>query len=373
MKKLLAPAFLFTLLLLVLAELGARLFLAPRVPFCPQYFSHTDSYQNAPWIKDYDREIFTSYNSTWRSYVYWRRTPHQGKYINIDRQGIRYTTPSNLTDGEARKKLKIFMFGGSTMWGEGVRDQYTLPSLVCQDLSVHKIKAGITNFGEVGYVNTQELIELVLQLERGNIPDVVVFYDGFNDVYSAWQNSMEGLPQNESNRELEYNITKRYNTLRKEFFLKTIDQFYLTKTLKNWTNIGRPSKSAVKDTNGLEKKILDVYLNNIKIIVALGKAYGFVPIFYWEPVIYTKKNLTHFEQKYISKPIGALYDTTHALLKVNQSKLVDYNFHDITGLFLETKEPVYLDYCHSNEEAHKIIARRIAQDITAAVGVAPTP
>lgn len=363
-----------TLLLLIAGEVAFTLYY--KLTLAPQdflYFRQTDSYKDAPWIKDYDKEMFSSYNSAWKSYVYWRRKPHQGKYINIDQQGIRFTSPSGLSDAEALKKLKIFMFGGSTMWGEGVRDPYTIPSLVSQDLSARKIKAEITNFGEVGYVNTQELLELMLQLERGNVPDVAVFYDGFNDVYAALQNKAEGLPQNESNRELEYNLSKRYNTLRKVFLEKTVDRFYLGVALKSMVAKFRPPKAAPKQIEGLEKKVLNVYSNNIKIIAALGKAYGFVPIFYWQPVIYAKKELTPFEQKYRSEPIGDLYNKTYALLKANQSTFANYHFHDISNLFFETKGPVYLDYCHVNEEAHKIIARRMGQDIARAVGVDPSP
>ena len=49
------------------------------------------------------------------------------------------------------------------------------------------------------------MMELFLQLREGNIPDLVVFYDGVNDVFSAYQQGKAGIPQNENNREKEFN------------------------------------------------------------------------------------------------------------------------------------------------------------------------
>lgn len=329
----------------------------------PDYFQQSPSYKNLPWARDYDNELFSSYNTSWRPYVYWRRTPFKGKYINIDEHGIRYTAPGEVNNGNAAKKLKIFMFGGSTMWGEGVRDQFTLPSLVGKDLAARHINAEITNFGEVAYVNTQELIELVLQLERGNIPNFVIFYDGFNDVFAALQNHTAGFSQFESKRELEYNISTRYNQLKKVFLLNTLDRYYLGKVIKSLSSKLSYKIPFSQKSNNLEKDIVDVYLNNLIIINALGKAYGFVPLFYWQPVIYTKNTLTPFEKRFAPKPFGDLYRQAQAVMQANYQKFAPYHFFDISGIFAGDNHEVYLDFCHVNEDANQIIAHRISADL----------
>ena len=46
----------------------------------------------------------------------------------------------------------------------------------------------VRNYGETGWVSTQELIKLMLELKRtGRKPDLVIFYDGANDVYLPYQ------------------------------------------------------------------------------------------------------------------------------------------------------------------------------------------
>jgi lysophospholipase L1-like esterase len=361
-----------TLLLILFLEVTCALVyhLLPRKSG-PDYFQESASYKNSPWIHDYDKELFSSYNTSWRPYVYWRRTPHKGKYINIDERGIRYTVPGKVAAGDAAKKLKIFMFGGSTLWGEGVRDQFTIPSQLAQDLAARGLSTEITNFGEVAYVNTQELIELVLQLERGNIPDVVIFYDGYNDVYAALQNQAAGFTQFEWKRELEYNISTRYNKLKKVFLLNSLDRYYLGKLIKSLSNKLSYQEPFSQKSKTLKNDVVEVYLNNLKIITALGKAYGFVPLFYWQPVIYTKKTLTPFEKRFATEPLGDFYRQSQAVMRARSQEFAPYHFFDISGLFAAANHEVYLDYCHVNEDANRIIARRIAADLLQMVNPSP--
>lgn len=92
--------------------------------------------------------------------------------------------------------------------GTNARDTFTIPSLLARAVEGRGINVEIINFGETGYVSTQEVITLLLQLRQGNVPDIVIFYDGVNDTYSAYRNEIAGIPQNEFNRVKEFNLTK---------------------------------------------------------------------------------------------------------------------------------------------------------------------
>src|SRR5262249_6342036 len=65
------------------------------------------------------------------------------------------------------------------------------------------------NVGQSGYVSTQEVIELSLQIRNGNIPDVAIFYDGINDTDAAFQHGVAGVPPKEINREGEFNLLQK--------------------------------------------------------------------------------------------------------------------------------------------------------------------
>lgn len=186
-----------TLLTFAVLELLARIGFGVQETWLVDSRLAADVYENQDRAEDYFREFLQSGDVEWYSYVYWRRKPYQGKYINIDNKGIRRTWNKPASS----KDVKIFMFGGSTLWGTGARDEFTIPSLVSKKLQAKwGTDVQVTNYGESGYVSTQELIALMLELQRGNVPDIVVFYDGVNDTFAAFQSGVAGIPQNESNR-----------------------------------------------------------------------------------------------------------------------------------------------------------------------------
>ena len=93
------------------------------------------------------------------------------------------------------------------MWGTSQRDDKTIPaeaSRRLQALAGPSRRIEVTNFGENGYVLTQEVIELMLQLRKGNVPDIVVFFDGINDAGATVQWGEGGNTQNESKRVAEF-------------------------------------------------------------------------------------------------------------------------------------------------------------------------
>ena len=98
------------------------------------------------------------------------------------------------------------MLGGSSLWGFGARDDRTIPSILSRDLFEAKWDVRIRNLAEIGYVNTQEVIALIRELQSGYRPDLVIFYDGVNDTTSALLEREAGLTTNEINRRREFNI-----------------------------------------------------------------------------------------------------------------------------------------------------------------------
>ena len=162
-----------------------------------------DGYGCAPWIDDYFSEI-KQMSFRWEPYVYWRKSAFKGKYVTVDDSGIRRTWNEPAPNSHP---LRVWFFGGSTMWGLGVRDEYTIPSLVSQELAKQGIRAEVTNYGQQGYNSTQELIALILLLRNGESPDLAVFYDGVNEVLSAGKQGQAGIPLNEAHRAMEFQST----------------------------------------------------------------------------------------------------------------------------------------------------------------------
>ena len=224
----------------------------------------------------------------WHSYVYWRFRPLSTEHVVIDERGLRRTW-----NAEAESTQRVFVFGGSTAWGAGSRDEFTIPSLLAKDLARDPAtRAEVTNFGQWAYVTTQELIALLLELQRGNVPDVVVFYDGINDAFSTYQNGRAGVPENEAWRRIDFESAGQalfYRVARRSRVVQLVHRVRGA-TFDHWAP---PEPAALA---GLARETIDVYSRNHQFAEALAARFGFEVLYYWQPVIWTKKQLSVYEQ-----------------------------------------------------------------------------
>ncbi|MBN2174963.1 MAG: SGNH/GDSL hydrolase family protein [Bacteroidales bacterium] len=353
-----------TLLILILIEVFFKIYFAFNKEEDQRL--QADYFKNKNWVQDYNKEFNKCNQERWQPYVYWKRKPFSGQYINIGENGLRKTIFTKEPYVEARPEVKIFFFGGSTIWGTWVRDSYTIPSIVGGGLNKNDVNAVVTNFGESGYVSTQEILELELQLQQGNTPDIVVFYDGVNDVFSAFQQGIAGIPQNEFNRRKEFNTLNSKKKSMLAFFesLRTLSTMkFITQLTKKDTVVG-PSYSE-KELKTLSQDAIDIYNENIKMVYALAKTYDFKVIFYWQPTIFNKLVLSEYEKKQASdnEYLREFTKSTNNKLEQKEIHFENLDFFDISDIFLNETEPVFIDYCHVSEYGNSVIARRMVNDI----------
>ncbi|HKQ75620.1 MAG TPA: hypothetical protein VJ810_18120 [Blastocatellia bacterium] len=339
-----------------------------------------DTYADPEWAAKYYKELEEVEKRgtlRWRSYVYWRRTSRHGEYINIGPDGLRKTINVSTSESQ-RSPIKVFMFGGSTMWGLGTRDDSTIPSIFAEEAKNKGINCEVVNFGEYSYVSTQEVIELALQLQKGNIPDIVIFYDGVNDTFSGFQQGVSGLPHDEFRREKEFGLLQRkeLQTAAAQFAIRQLSTMrFLDGVLQksglrpdNVQRIPPEYEKAISDQESLAHAVVETYLNNVRLVQSLSQSYGFTPFFYWQPVIYTKQHLTEYEGRSVEfdfhyPGMKEFYLETYAVLRQGSAGL-DNNiaFHDISSIFSDAREPIFVDFNHMGEKGNRAIARRMAKD-----------
>lgn len=338
-----------------------------------------DTYSDPTWANNYEEEIRRSEVAQWRPYVYWRRKPYQGKYINVDANGIRLTTSAKPIQQESRPPVKIFMFGGSTMWGVGARDAFTIPSILAQELQNKGVATEVINFGENGYVSTQEVITLQLQLQKGQRPDLVIFYDGVNDTFSAYQQGMAGLPENEFNRVKEFNLSQadRLNQRTAMVFMEIASRTSTMRFLTWGLRKAGMSRETVAGNSlpfvnrapigeeALAQEVLATYKTNIEFVKALSEDYRFKYFFYWQPTIFQKVHLTEYERAHRPKrpAVGQLVHRIYELVRKGQIESREYSFHDLSLAFADVMEPIFIDWGHVGESGNAIIARKMAKDV----------
>ncbi len=348
------------LLLLLLLDAALTAFLKHRED--DRFRAYMEKYPAADrsWVPAYTEEFLRHDSALWRPYVYWRRAPYAGQYFGVDERGLRHTW--NKPHTPAEKPFRIFTFGGSTMWGTGVRPDYTVASCLARALEEHGIAVEVTNYGEGGYVSTQELLTLLLELRRGNVPDLVIFLDGFNDAATSYQNARAGLTSNEMHRVEEFNVDEHRSRFQKAMALVPgIRRFTegLGKRLVAPYTIPADKSAVLADAT------VRVYRENVRVVQMLGREYGFQSLFYWQPVIFLKDHLAPNEVKgaadlgYMKDFVLGVYQQLHG----DPQLAARPAFHDISDTFRHTDEAVFADFCHLSEHGNDVLARRIAEDV----------
>lgn len=318
------------------------------------------------WATEYQSEFRRSERAARHPYLHWRRQPFAGRYINIDDQGLRLTVQKDLAHDQP--VVQIFLFGGSTMWGSGARDIGTIPSQLASLLQAEGVNCQITNYGESGYVSYQSLLTLVDELRAGRRPDVVVFYDGVNDTYSAYQNLAAGLPQNEIKRELGFQLAQQAEAgtlLRSAVGCRVV----LMNALPGLVRLTQRTNQGLKLheqrflplAESLATDVVMQYCSTIEVVRSLSRQYGFRAVFVWQPLLHGKTHLAPIEQEiadgesYPQEFFRQVYD----LIQQDRSLQDSMDFVDLAGVFANEPTQTYIDWCHLNEFGNRVIAQRL--------------
>src|SRR5690606_36132583 len=104
------------------------------------------------------------------------------RYINI-KDGVRRSWSPPQQPG--CRPLRVWFFGGSSLFGEGQRDLHTIPSMVARSAWDDGLPLQVENRGVMGdphWIASRRFEAVVADAEPADLPDLVVFYDGANEV-----------------------------------------------------------------------------------------------------------------------------------------------------------------------------------------------
>jgi lysophospholipase L1-like esterase len=297
---------------------------------------------------------FAALQTSWVPYTYTANRPFQGQFIHVDEVGQRVTSSFMHDDVMAPE---VAFFGGSTMWGYGSRDEYTLPSQIARLLNEAGKPIRATNFGQLGYVSTQDLIVFQRQLALGNTPDIAVFYHGSNDITTFEVNQqIAGLPFNEINRLRDLTAGTILRSGR-PVLLQPNDQL----ADLDFSLTGIPDASPAQ--------IVDLYLQNLRQIRAIASEYGVQILFVWQPAIMFKRNLVRQEQAGLNAINQQFpgFDTLYREVDEElRSRVQSENLEDIlllSDLFADDPNFRFIDMVHVTEDANFLIATQIISSL----------
>jgi len=338
-------------------------------------------YADQPWFPAFQAEY--RFAMQWEPYLYWRHAPQRGRYINVDSVGHRRTVQSVPLSGAVRH---VLFLGGSAMWGIGARDEMTIPSLVAARLAERGVRdVAVTNFGETGYVFTQELFQLELELRRGGRPDVVVFYDGFNDIAAAVIDGRAGVPANEPNRVAEFGLGRALGSDSDLRALGTLtvlaaSRSRLLRRLRQLTSraSGAASGPAPDST---ARDVVRTYAATAQLVEGLARRYGFRTLYFWQPALHTSlKPLAPYERVVrdsieadpFQRRLRAVDVAAAAEIDAVMADMAPERFVNLTHMFDEDTATVFIDDLgHATEQANGEVAARMLGPLLGQLACAP--
>lgn len=108
----------------------------------------------------------------------------KGSYINIQ-GGHRVTVGAT-----GLRKNKVLVFGGSTIFCAEVPDSMTIPSELQKLLLKTRFDSDVFNYGIPG-IRIENQYDILKAVDDFNFGDVVIFYDGVNDLNVVFRNGLE--------------------------------------------------------------------------------------------------------------------------------------------------------------------------------------
>jgi len=292
-------------------------------------YGHDDE----PWAEDLYREETQAADFLYDPVLGFRLPDVRGRYFNVI-DGFR----SSWSPPEPA--LTVWFFGGSTMFGIGQRDEHTIPSEIARLAEDDGLAVDPVNFGVPAYVTRQEAILFQHLLTRRPAPDLVVFYDGLNDLGLQFQRAGQGDVD-----------LDRPSILGAETFEQVLVDAGVVAAAES------PDPPQGDRSDEVFRTTAEHYRDGVEMATWAADA-NQIPIrFFWQPQALTK------EPSLADTPLFdrlGIDPTTQPSTRARISAVADQvGVIDVSDALDEVTVPVYLDAGHTNELGASVIARAL--------------
>jgi lysophospholipase L1-like esterase len=310
-------------------------------------------------------------------FVGFRSPPCRSETINISDEGLRATVGSS--DGATGPVLRVFVFGGSTMLGVGAPDWGTIPSYLAKELGRAGRRIEIVNYGAGAWTSSQSVVQLAIILKKGIRPSVVVFYDGINDSHVvSCGGSVGGIarkPDSLIRGAFDQPALDARRIAGSTGLARAISILIRGREVSVWDGCVQDQKPAA----WLDRAAADIvatYENNVRIVTALGKEFGFRPYFFLQPypLIATKK--TSADEDVLLRAVAKDWDgqqetalARRVYAEFHRSKELAKRpeFHDLSAVLAHDGRTLYVDGEHLLPEGNALVADAIIEAIRPAI------
>lgn len=306
-------------------------------------------------------------------FIMWRSAPVDLPLMKVNQDGTRRTCWIPRT-----AETRIFALGGSAMWGWMVPDSSTIPSCLQKEFNaIPGFDASVTNLAQNAWVSTQEVTELMLRLRSGDVPDLVIFYNGANDILASFENGMAGMVIGNRSIDRRLSVRKYKSSEPSDGFIQLLRNTHIF-ILLDYLIDAEPEANAptvrfvvaapcfddsLFNMASLADETAAQYLENYRIVEALSREYDFQFYFFLQPLLC-------FEKSYLSSNESELLETEDdrllELAELTYRAILDRKdsypgMLPIQGIISEDGMEVFTDLCHLNALGNEKVAMWMAE------------
>lgn len=295
------------------------------------------NYADIPWAGRHFEEL-RRLSTDYESFTGWRRRPFQGTTITVQAGTQTRQTPRAGPEGAGRS---VYFFGGSAIWGTGSDDASTIPAMFQR-----RAGGDVRNFGESGWTAHQSLNQLIKLYAEGHRPDVVVFYDGYNDVRTKCRSGSDFWAHE---REPRIRQATAYRPTEAGYYLQSVLQ--AVNTFTGGTRPGAAGCDSNPRTAELvaEQMVLDWKLAEMLVTANGGRFHAFL-----QPVAYFSATRTNHIM--LQPPVRAQFEAVYSRIR---HKIRDLPWTtDLTDA-LDQDTFIYIDDCHVSPNGNALVAERM--------------
>jgi hypothetical protein len=333
-------------------------------------------------------------------YRFYRVNPEYGsRSVEVNAQGFR--DAEEVPMPKPLDEVRVFVTGGSTVWGEHSSDPFPVQITNEQTIAAHlerilqrkvdaagyDVRVRVVNAGVVGYMLFQGLAQYVYVISHLQ-PDLVVALDGHNDLDAlqlgvpSFRHRNDGTFEREMNHPTVLTLPRqlqRYLEAKSMFVRKSGAKARAWISSKAVDSEGWRRQFAVPPADSAIQRWLDTYSATVRHFDAVAHADG-VPILFLAQVELageSHKRMTPVETS-LQEHWG-YYRWLHGPMRARltyrleaMSRAQGLWFEDITDVFAGVAETAYIDYTHLSDAGAREVAHRIGTLVGPAVLCADT-